>query len=116
MRSLGSMVVFEYPGGEITFHKDLKKYYEIQKHFREECTVLLKYIEESTDPEQNLNILTKELIRFAEKEIIAPLSQYLNLLGLLDFYVRFSVILRTYDVAPHTQDNQPGMGSLWHYL
>ena len=27
-------------------------------------------------------------------------SKYLNLLGLLDFYVRFSDILRTYDVAP----------------
>ena len=27
-------------------------------------------------------------------------SKYLNLLGLLDSYVRFSTILRTYDVAP----------------
>ena len=38
-------------------------------------------------------------------------SKYLNPLELLNFRVRFSDILRTYDVAPHTQDNQPGMGS-----
>ena len=27
-------------------------------------------------------------------------GKYLNLLGFLDFYVRFSIILRIYDVAP----------------
>ena len=38
-------------------------------------------------------------------------GKYLNPLGLLDFRVRFSAILRIFDVAPHTQDNQPGISS-----
>lgn len=76
MRSLGSMVTFEYPGGEITFHKDLKKYYEIQKHFREENAIIFECIKNDMPPEQILNRITEFLVDFAEKDIIAPLSEH----------------------------------------
>ena len=76
MRSLGSMVTFEYPGGEITFHKDLKKYYEIQKHFNEENAIIFECITNDMPPEQKLNRITEFLVDFAEKAIIAPLSEY----------------------------------------
>ena len=55
-------------------------------------------------------------VRYLQNKMRTIGSKYLNLLGLLDSYVRFSNILRTYDVAPHTQDKQPGMGSQWRYL
>ena len=30
MREEGNLLIFDYPGGQITFHKDLKKYYNIR--------------------------------------------------------------------------------------
>lgn len=76
MQSLDSMVVFEYPGGQISFHKDLKKYYEIQKHFNEENAIIFECITNDMPPEQKLNRITEFLVDFAEKAIIAPLSEH----------------------------------------
>lgn len=81
----GSFVKVQYPGGEIVFHKDLKKYYEIYRKKQKNADALLANIAEAKDPEgmhsefspkDFLEKITGEILGTIEKEFIPSLSKY----------------------------------------
>lgn len=76
MREEGNLLIFDYPGGQITFHKDLKKYYDIRNELWEERNNRKAGINEKAEPSDIQSRLSVLLLDYIQKDLIAPLANY----------------------------------------
>lgn len=74
MEQRGDLLVFSYPGGEISFHKDLIDYYHIRNMICN-CTPGLTKTIRDQEPQRCLEQLTQKLIRFIRKTILPSLHE-----------------------------------------
>lgn len=76
MREEGNLLIFDYPGGQITFHKDLKKYYNIRNELWEERDKEKDSINAKDEPSEIQRKLSIRLLDYIQKNLIAPLANY----------------------------------------
>lgn len=72
----GNQVLFECPGGQLVFHRDLRTYSKVHFLFKAKESVLLEWLSQKTisSAKEILDELTKNLIDIIETDIIIPLS------------------------------------------
>lgn len=74
MRQQGDILIFDYPGGQITFHKDLKKYYDTRVWMwqeRDDEKGLIDKAKPATEIQDKISLC---LLDFVQKKIIASLA------------------------------------------
>lgn len=76
MREEGNLLIFDYPGGQITFHKDLKKYYNIRNELWEERDKEKDAIDSKDEPAEIQRKLSIRLLGYIQKDLIVPLANY----------------------------------------
>lgn len=74
MEQRGDLLVFPYPGGEISFHKDLKVYFDVCNMIWSGTSDILTDIN-NQDPQKGLDQLTQKLINFVRKTILPSLYE-----------------------------------------
>ena len=79
MRTENDFVIFEYPGGQISFHKDLKKYFEIRQRilaFEADSVGDIEKINTADDAKKTTNSIGLKLIHVVSQEILPTLAGY----------------------------------------
>ncbi len=76
MREEGNLLIFDYPGGQITFHKDLKKYYNIRNELWEERDKEKDTIDAKDEPAEIQRKFSIRLLDYIQRNLIAPLASY----------------------------------------
>ena len=72
----GDYLCFDAPTGQIRFHKDLKKYYQLLTNFRAEAESLSKIIDSASGPSSALESVSTTMLRFVDVNILTPLANY----------------------------------------
>lgn len=79
MRIEQDHIIFDYPGGQISFHKDLKKYFEIrQRVLAPEADLVgdIEKINTADDAKKTTNSIGLKLIHVISQEILPTLAGY----------------------------------------
>ena len=72
----GDYLCFDTPTGQIRFHEDLKKYYQLLTNFRAEAESLSKIIDSASGPSSALESVSTTMLRFVDVNILTPLANY----------------------------------------
>ena len=72
----GDYLCFDTPTGQIRFHEDLKKYYQLLTNFRAEAELLSKIIDSASGPSSALESVSRTMLRFVDVNILTPLANY----------------------------------------
>lgn len=72
----GDYLCFDTPTGQIRFHEDLKKYYQLLTNFRAEAELLSKIIDSASGPSSALESVSTTMLRFVDVNILTPLANY----------------------------------------
>lgn len=67
--------MFSYPNGEISFHEDLKIYYEILSNIRSHTPSLLALLERANEPQDALDRVIDELLAVIKNYALPFLAQ-----------------------------------------
>ena len=77
MRTENDQIIFEYPGGQISFHKDLKKYIDIREMIlapRADLEKIIKTMYNAEEAKNGLRAISLRLIDFINKNLLPPLT------------------------------------------
>ena len=72
----GDYLCFDTPTGQIRFHEDLKKYYQLLTNFRAEAESLSKIIDSASGPSSALESVSTTMLCFVDVNILTPLANY----------------------------------------
>ena len=72
----GDYLCFDAPTGQIRFHKDLKKYYQLLTNFRAEAESLSQIIDSASGPSFALESVSTAMLHFVDANILTPLANY----------------------------------------
>lgn len=75
MEQRGDLLIFPYPGGQITFHQDLRVYFSVRNMIYPCSSTLLSALSANSDPQKNLDRLTQNLISFTRRTILPSLHE-----------------------------------------
>ena len=76
MREQGDLLIFDYPGGQISFHRDLKKYYDARTWLWQERDEEKKLVDKNQPASTTQDQLSRRLIDFVQKKLIGPLADH----------------------------------------
>ena len=72
----GDYLCFDAPTGQIRFHEDLKKYYQMLTNFRTEAESLSMIIDSASGPSFALESVSAAMLHFVDANILTPLANY----------------------------------------
>lgn len=76
MRKEGHTLIFDYPGGQVTFDEDLKKWYQILRKCREQSDKLLAGLGNGTSPGRAFERTRQSAVDFIKADLLPSLAQY----------------------------------------